>query len=148
LFPKLQQKLFGTKPLKEFLQQSGGFILKDPADRLNAVIKPVISEIDPRSAAAARLIERAENEAGKTHMQHRAGAHSARLERHVQRTAFKRSELLKGVPAREHFGVKRRIVFSGAQIMRACNDPVILHNDSADRHFVLRKCRFSLPKSL
>ena len=101
--------------------------------------------------AAARAVLRrgaAEDDACEPHMHHRAGAHRARLLRHVKLAPVQPpvAEHALGLCDREHLRVRGCVLERLDLVEGARDDPPLMHDDASDRYLVRIECATRLPE--
>src|SRR5689334_15067753 len=128
---------------KKLLQQCCRLCVQQAADYDGVVIEARLEErIRNASARAGFGVARAVNNPRDARVQHRAGAHDARLERHVELTAGETviAETLRGVTQRNDFGMRRGVVGLYRMVVAAADDLAVSHDYGTHWHFT-RRCR-------
>jgi hypothetical protein len=111
---------------------------------LDSMVEALIREyVETRANCSALGVVGAVDESPNARMDHRPGAHAARFDRDVKRSA--REPV---IPARarrftqnDDFGVRRRIAVAYRAIPGTSKNAAAMHQDRADRHFTGRRRR-------
>src|SRR4051812_26060651 len=125
---------------EEVGQQRGGLPRQDAAGDLGPVVEPRLGEDVEDTARRARLrIGAAVDDAGHAREDDRAGAHGARLERHVERAVehAPRADRGRRLAERDRLGVRGRVLAQLALVSPGADDLAVADDDRADRHVVV-----------
>ena len=120
------------------LQQLHGLPGQNPRSNFDAMIQGrSVEHLQARANGAALGIVGAVNQPRDARLHQRARAHGAGFDGHVQRGAVEAmiSGLQGGFAQGHHFGVRRGIAIGNGAIAGRRDNPVLDHDQRADRHF-------------
>ena len=103
-----------------------------------------LQDVEHAARSARFRITSRKYDAANARMDHCAGAHHARLQRHVQRRIGKAvvAEATTGIAQRLDLGVGTGVVLADHAIAAFADDDVVKHDERPDRHFA-RVFRFA-----
>ena len=141
----LRQRVGLTLLLKKALKQGFALLRTDAGEYGGAVAVILREKVNDAAAGAGVLLSRAEDDAGDSGVQDRAGAHGAGFQRDIETASVEPpvAERRAGFADGFHLGVSRSVMRFPAAIAAAADDMSAgVRDDAADGDFSLRGCFF------
>jgi len=129
---------FSAARRKKRLKQLHGLLGKNPGNDLHAMIeRGCIEDLHTRANSSSFGFVGAVNQPGDARLHERAGAHGARLDRHIDCGSEEAmvAGLPRGLAQGQDFCVRGRIAICDGPISRGGKDAVFQHDDGSNGHF-------------